>query len=246
MKVIDAQKVFGHTVKVSRNLLGISQETLAEKSELHRTYISDVERGERNPSMKTIIRLAHALEVSISTLFPPEMEHWKIHGSSDKDAGRNFADILLVEDEADDVELALLAFKKARFLNRIQVVSDGAEALDYLFFRGKYVQRKPAEGMQVILLDLSRPKLSGLEVLRIIKTDERTSMMPVVVLTNSSNNEDIAECRRLGAGTYITKPLDWIGFGTAVKKLNLDWALIQPPVTFGQLRKSILSGVQSH
>ena len=229
MEKYDHQKVFGTSVKVSRKLLGISQETLAERSELHRTYISDVERGARNPSLKTILRLAHALEVSVSTLFPMELEHWKTNGTRNGENSRNLVDILLVEDDPDDVELTLLSFKLARFANRIHVVAEGQEALDYLFCREKTAERKPTEGPQLILLDLSLPRISGLEVLRLIKADPRTAAMPVVVLTGSRNHADIAECRRLGASTFITKPLNWHGFGVAMKKLNLNWVL-KPPV----------------
>jgi CheY-like chemotaxis protein len=228
MKAINAQKVFGTSVKVSRNLLGISQETLAERAALHRTYISDVERGGRNPSLKTILRLAQALEVPLSTLFPAELEYWKNPGSRDEDLNRHRVDILLVEDNADDVEMTLHSFKLARFANRIHVVSDGPEALDYLFCRGEYKQRSPGQGPQLILLDLSLPKLSGLEVLRLIKADDRTSQLPVVILTSSSAKADIAECRRLGAIAFITKPVNWQDFGVAIKKFDLNWALLKP------------------
>ena len=228
MKKTDAQKVFGTSVKVSRNLLGISQETLAERSVLHRTYISDLERGERNPSLQTIIRLAHALEVPIATLFPPKLEHW-LHGDSRSgERERNIVDILMVEDNVDDVELTLHSFKLARFANRINVVTDGVEALDYLFCRGKYAQRNPAAGPQLILLDLTLPKVSGLEVLAQIKADARTARIPVVVLTASSDHADMAESRRLGAITYIIKPVEWPGFGQAMKKFNLNWVLMKP------------------
>jgi len=192
-KAIDPQKIFGNSVKVARNLLGMSQETLADLSGLHRTYISDVERGSRNPSLKTIIRLAHSLEVSISTLFPLELQHWKTHGVRDQDQEKNFVDILLAEDEEDDVELTLLAFKQARFANRIHVVRDGSEALDYLFCRKKYANRKAAQGPQLILLDLNLPKVSGLEVLAAIRADKRTAQMPVVVLAVSHEPLIMAE-----------------------------------------------------
>lgn len=229
MKVIDEQKIFGTSVKVLRNLLGISQEALAERSQLHRTYISDVERGARNPSLKTIIRLAHALEVSISTLFPAELHHWKTKGYREEDQAESFVDILLVEDNPLDVKLTMAAFKNARFANRTHVVSDGVEALDYLFCRDKYSGRILSVGPQVILLDLSLPKLSGFEVLRQLKADPRTATMPVVVLTGSRDHEDMARCRRLGVTTYITKPFDWTGFGMAIKKIDLHWVLLKPP-----------------
>jgi len=239
MKIIDPKKVFGDSVKVSRNLLGISQEVLAERSDLHRTYISDVERGARNPTLRTIIRLAEALEVSVSTLLPPGLEQGKFKGPLTVDAERNCVDILLVEDEADDVELTMRAFQKARFANRVDVVSDGQAALDYLFFNKEFADRKPAERLQVILLDLSLPKIAGLEVLRLIRADKRTQAMPVVVLTGSSDVRNIAACERLGVISYISKPFDWLGFDTAVRKLNLDWALLKPRVPLNSPQHSI-------
>lgn len=207
----------------------MSQEALAERAELHRTYISDVECGARNPSLKTIIRLAQALEVSISTLVPAELGHWKANGPQDPSRSGGIVDILLVEDSADDVEMTLDSFKQARFSNRIHVVSDGVDALDYLFCRKKYSDRSPVQGPQLILLDLSLPKLSGIEVLRSLKADEQTRHMPVIVLTASNSNRDINECRQLGAAAFITKPLNWQVFGAAMKKFNLNWVLMKPP-----------------
>ena len=209
--------------------MGISQETLAERADLHRTYISDLERGQRNPSLKTILRLAHALEVSISTLFPAGLEHWKTHGAFTAGLDQACVDILLVEDNADDAEMTLQSFHQARFANRVHLVPDGQEALDYLFCENKYAQRSHEQGPKLILLDLSLPKLSGLEVLRLIKADKRTRETPVIILTASKANADIAECRRLGALAFITKPLDWQEFGMAMKKFNLNWVLMKLP-----------------
>jgi len=226
---LDAQKQFGASVKVARDLLGITQETLAERANLHRTYISDVECGTRNPSLKTIIRLAQALEVSISTLFPAELEHWKSIGLGREARARNLVDILLVEDDVDDVEMTLQSFRLARFANRIHVVSDGEEALDYLFCQNKHAQRSVGQGLQLILLDLRLPRVSGLEVLRRIKEDSRTCKMAVVILSSSSSNLDLAECRRLGAAAFVNKPLEWHGFGAAMRKLSLNWVLMTLP-----------------
>ncbi len=235
MKEIDAQKVFGTSVKVSRKLLGISQETLAERAELHRTYISDVERGARNPSLKTIIRLADALEVSIATLFPEALKHWKTSGPRGGEKSESFVEILLVEDQPSDVKLTLHAFKKGRIANRVHVVTDGWEALDYLFCRKNYATRTPAERPLVVLLDLSLPGLSGLEVLRTIKADKRTATVHVIILSGSGDEANIAECRRVGASGYIVKPVDWRGFGSAVKKLDLNWVLLKPPAAITEV-----------
>lgn len=227
MPKIDVKKVFGTSVRGWRNLLGISQEELAERANLHRTYVSDIERGARNLSLESIERLARALEISVSSLFPqPELKNGRTITANGN--GRDLVDILLVEDNADDVELTLHAFKKARFTNRVHVVSDGAEALDYLFSRGKYAARQTTERPHVVLLDLKLPKVSGLEVLRRIKADKRTSMIPVVILTISDDNYDIAECRRLGAENYIVKPVDFQRLSQATPQLNLNWVLLKP------------------
>ena len=145
MKHIDVKKTFGASVKARRNQLGISQERLGERADLHRTYISDVERGARNLSLESITRLAEALDVSVAALFPGELKLEITNGCGCPGQERKPVDILLVEDNADDVEMTLHAFKQARFANRVQVVSDGAEALDYLFCRGKHANRQPAE-----------------------------------------------------------------------------------------------------
>jgi CheY-like chemotaxis protein len=225
---IDFKKEFGTSVRVWRNRLGISQEELAERAELHRTYVSDVERGTRNLSLESIERLARALEVSVSALFSnPELHG----GGATRGNGRSkdLVDILLVEDNADDVEMTLSAFKRARFTNRVHVARDGAEALDYVFRRGKHARRRAAKRPQMILLDLNLPKVDGQEVLRRLKADRRTQRIPVVILTVSQTSEDIAECRRLGASNYIVKPVDFQRLSQSTPRLNLDWALLQPP-----------------
>ncbi len=227
MTSIDVKKVFGASVRGFRKLLGISQEELAERAALHRTYVSDIERGTRNLSLESIERLAGALEVSVSALFPQPLLH---DGMTYTGNGRDkdLVEILLVEDNADDAELTLNAFKKARFTNHVQVVKDGEEALDYIFCKGRHSQRSKMEIPQVILLDLNLPKVSGLDVLRRLKEDKRTWQIPVVILTSSQDGSDFAECRRLGADNYILKPVDFQRLCKATPQLNLDWALVKP------------------
>ena len=226
MPTVDVKKSFGSTVKAWRKRLGISQEQLAERADLHRTYVSDVERGARNLSLESITRVAQALRVGVAELFPAELPNGAPNGN-----GRNkdLVDVLLVEDNRDDVDLTLHAFKQARFANRVNVVSDGQEALDYLFCEGKYAGRS-AGHPQIVLLDLYLPKVSGLEVLRRLKTDERTRSLPVVILTISQVFSDFAECQRLGAETYIIKPLNFQRLSQITPRLNLDWALVKPAV----------------
>lgn len=141
-------------------------------------------------------------------------------------------EILLVEDNPNDVELALHALAKHHLANRIQVVRDGAEALEFVFCTGAYAQRAIENGPKMILLDLKLPKVDGLEVLRHIKADPRTRTIPVVVLTSSREEPDIAESYRLGVNSYIVKPVNFEQFTEAVRQLGLYWLLLnQPPVT---------------
>lgn len=139
-------------------------------------------------------------------------------------------EILLVEDNPNDVELTLHALRKNNITNRIHVVRDGAEALDFLFRTGAYAERSAQNGPKVILLDLKLPLVDGLEVLRRIKSDARTRTIPVVVLTSSREERDIVESYQLGVNSYITKPVDFQQFTEAVRNLGLYWLLLnQPP-----------------
>jgi two-component system response regulator len=142
----------------------------------------------------------------------------------------NEVEILLVEDNPNDVELTLRALKKHNITNKVHVVKDGAEALEYIFSKGAYAHRKIEDYPKVILLDLKLPKVDGLEVLRQIKSNERTKLIPVVVLTSSKEERDLVESYRLGANSYITKPVDFESFVKAVSELGLYWLLLnQPP-----------------
>jgi two-component system response regulator len=139
-------------------------------------------------------------------------------------------DILLVEDNADDAELTTTALKTSNLTNRIFVVEDGAEAIDFLFCQGKYAERSFSHSPKVVLLDLKLPKVSGLEVLRTLKMDDRTRSIPVVIVTSSREDPDIKEAYALGANSYIVKPIDFESFADAVNKLGLYWLLLnQPP-----------------
>jgi CheY-like chemotaxis protein len=196
---------------------------------MHRTYIAGIECGARNVTLKSIDRLARALEVSAATLLssagkpalPPG-------GLRSKRSDGKLVDILMVEDNRSDVELTLHAFKRAKITNLVHVVYDGAEALDFLLCRGRYANRKREHRPQLVLLDLNLPKISGMEVLRRIKNEERTRTIPVIVLTRSRRDHDIAECRRLGAEGYIVKPVDFVNFSTVTPQLMLRWALLGP------------------
>jgi two-component system response regulator len=134
--------------------------------------------------------------------------------------------ILLVEDNPDDVALTLRALKKSKIMNEVVVAPDGVEALDYLFGTGKYAGRDTNVKPQLVLLDLKMPKMDGLEVLQRIREDERTKLQPVVVLTTSSEDRDRVESYKLGANSYIRKPVDFNQFTDAVNQLGLYWLVL--------------------
>ena len=138
--------------------------------------------------------------------------------------------ILLVEDNPDDEALTLRAFNKNRIGNQVVVARDGVEALDYLFGNGHHAGRDLSVMPAVVLLDLKLPRIDGLEVLRRIRANERTSLLPVVILTTSKEQQDIYEAYSLGANSYIRKPVDFEKFIQAVSQLGLYWLVLNEPV----------------
>ena len=223
----DVKKQFGAAVRFYRDHLAISQEELAGRAGLHRTYISDVERGARNVSLESILRLATALEISLSALFSRLGEQSPHQANTLSWSNDELVDILIVEDSSDDVELTKKALKDVRITNHIHVVRDGSAALDFLFCKGEYSFRKRSNRPQLILLDLGLPKIDGLEVLRQIKADTRTRTIPVIVLTVSSRDRDVAASQRLGADGYIVKPVDFQNLSGVTPQLSLQWALLK-------------------
>jgi CheY-like chemotaxis protein len=220
----DVKKPFGTSVRAWRSRLGISQEELAGRAGLHRTYVCDIERGARNVSLESIQKLARALEISVAALF----SYADAAGTDLPKRGpaRELVDILFVEDDPADAELAVQALQAAGIANRIQVARDGAAALN-LLFQEDGGGRTPSRRPQIILLDLSLPKVDGLEVLRRIKGDPRTASIPVIVLTGSSRERDLQASKRLGAEAYIVKPLDFRNLSEVTSQLSLQWALLK-------------------
>lgn len=142
----------------------------------------------------------------------------------------NQVEILIVEDSQDDLDMTLRALRKANLANHIQVTRDGEEAVEFIFGQGAHAGRKVENGPRLILLDLKLPKIDGMEVLKQIKADPRTKMIPVVVLTSSKEQKDVVDSYHLGVNSYIVKPVNFESFATAVQELGMYWLLLnQPP-----------------
>jgi two-component system, response regulator len=145
-------------------------------------------------------------------------------------------EILLIEDDPRDVRLTLRALEKENVKNRVEVVRDGEEALDFVFCRGSFVVRSPAHPPRLVLLDLKLPKVDGMEVLRQIKSNANTQAIPVVILTSSKEERDLVESYKLGVNSYIQKPVDFDQFRETIKTAGFYWLIVnQPPPerTFG-------------
>lgn len=142
----------------------------------------------------------------------------------------NAVEILLVEDNMTDAELTIRALKKVNLANRLIHLKDGAEALDFLFGQGAYAGRMVAQVPKVILLDIKMPRVDGIEVLRQIKAAESTKNIPVVMMTSSKEQPDIAECYNLGVNSYVVKPVEFENFAKAVSELGMYWLLINETI----------------
>ncbi len=137
--------------------------------------------------------------------------------------------ILMVEDNPDDVELAVREFKKNNLLNNVVVTRDGVEALDYLFCVGAYVSRDVKDLPLVVLLDLRLPRLDGIDVLRCLRSDERTKDLPVVMLTTSKQEQDMVATHNLGVSGYVLKPVDFVQLTDAIRESGLHWLILKEP-----------------
>jgi two-component system response regulator len=142
----------------------------------------------------------------------------------------NAVEILLVEDDPRDVELTLRALRKNNLANNVLVAEDGEEALDFFFCRGKFENRNIFNPPKVVLLDLNLPKVGGLEVLKVVKADDRTAHIPIVVITSSREGPEIIEAYKMGANSCVVKPVDFDQFINAMSSLGLYWLLVNEPL----------------
>ncbi len=213
----------GTAIRMHRQQLGITQEELAWRADMHRTYVADIERGGRNVTLRSVGHLANALKVSVADLL--SSNYGAVEAPTKASDADRLGEILLVEDNATDAELVVRAFKQVRMTNPVKVVRDGKEAIDYLNRTGDYLGFK-GPLPQLVLLDLNLPLIPGIEVLREIKKNKSTRQIPVVVLTVSQHDRNIIECGRLGAENYIIKPVEFENFSRITSALNLHWTLV--------------------
>jgi CheY-like chemotaxis protein len=219
-------KLLGLAIRSRRHELGYSQEELAWRAGLNRTYVTDVERGARNLSLSTIDKIATALRVPLSGLLS-SVDHSR--GLSVPATGNTGipVEILLVEDNPRDAEITVQSLRRARLDNVIHVARDGEAALIHLFGTNspgeKVVRRTP----HLIILDLYLPRMNGLEVLQHVKADPIARAIPVIILTGSDDGGNVSEALRLGAQSYLVKPVDFHRLSRITPDLNLTWTLQQ-------------------
>ncbi len=220
---IDLQAWLGETVKTLRRHLGLTQEELAWRAKLHRTYVADIERGARNVTLRSIESLAQALQMTVGEL----LSNVSVPGSRSSTVAAHAEEILLVEDNEADATLTLRAFRLAKVANPLRVVPHAEAAWEYLTGTGADTPAGPRQPA-LILLDLNLPGISGVELLRRIKADPGRRAIPVVVLTVSRHDRVILECNRLGVANYIVKPLSFADFLRVPPRLNLHLTLGSP------------------
>lgn len=217
--------MLGTAVRTHRRQLGLTQEELSWRADMHRTYLADIERGVRNVTLRSVANLAKALQMSVEGLLFRSTGAGGVP-SADPDAA-GLGEVLLVEGNRAAAELTAQSFKQARFANRLKMVHDGEEALQYLFRTGSPARR--SSGLpQLVLLDLDLPKISGLEVLRQLKAHPSTREIPVVLMAGTREDAAIPEGSRLGAVAHLVKPVGFDGLAGVAAKLNFHWALLPP------------------
>ena len=207
----------GSVVKERRQELGFSQEELAERSGLHRTYITDIERGVRNITLKSATKVADALELSLTSIFA-KVERDHEFGSQE---GLESLGILLVDNDPHQLEFMTNALKENGVVNPIFRAKTGGEALELML--GPSQADKPRPG--VILIDLRLPDMNGFDVIRKLRSDARTKSIPVAVLSSSRSGEEDREGKALGVKAFITKPVYFSEFSVVMSQLGFRWLL---------------------
>lgn len=223
------KSTFGASVKLRRNQLGFSQERLAERSDLHRTYISDVEHGRRNISIETMEKLAAALDISVVELFlGPGISNGKFPDASNDGGTLSFAlEILLVSGSQSEAKKLAGAFAAARISNPIFVVDNVPGALAYVFRQGSYARRQPGKPPDLVLLDTNFPETDLVDFLRGIKSDKKTAPIPVALLVKSAHDRILKKCKNSGVETHVVKPIGFQSLRRLVEQLNLNWQLFK-------------------
>lgn len=225
---MDVRKSFGKVVKEARLARFWSQDLLATRSRLHRTYITDIERGMRNLTFENIAKLAEGLGIPIAELFPDEAAESRDGGAVARPlSGGESSDILMVAENGLETGRTLAVFRHARLANRVRVVHTAAGALDYIFGRGGEKDRGKPVLPVAILLDLNLPRGSGIEMLRSIMGNPRTRDIKVVVLASSFSQEAAREALRLGAAGCIVKPVTFQNFNQVMSRLAFSWTLLK-------------------
>lgn len=226
MRQRDVKQHFGLAIKRWRNKAGISQEELAWRAGLHRSYVADIERGVRNASLQSIEKLARALEISVAALFE-QFDASRALPSSSAASGQ-IVEMLLVAEQGAETDLMIEAFKKANVRNHISVANDPAAALAYLFGAEAVRKGELKNRPHLILLDFDLRGTGGAELLKTVKNDPRTRSIPVIVLVSARSRDRIRQTKPLGAEIYIEKPLDFVRFCEAVSQTACYWALFRP------------------
>ena len=225
---IELKSLFASAVRQRRHELGVTQEELAWRAGLHRTYLANVESGTRNLSLQSIGKLARGLDLSLTGLFE-RMEKSSKATASDGDYSllAKPVDILLIDHSSASIEATLKAFQEAKFVNHVHVVHDAATVLDFLLSPRRGRASPTVVRPHLILLDLALPKGAGIKLLQRIRSDPRTGNIPIIALMTVRRDKEIEECQRLGVDEFILQPLSFRSLSEITPRLKLNWALLK-------------------